>query len=154
MQVCDHGILWRVQSWWIHALATRQLRCPRTGNAGSFVRLEKLQQTAHAGISVLQGLCARYQRVTGAASASQSGLVGEREVSERQAQIQLLEKASLTGDAVSSPVRTQSSWASCTCTCNSHAAHFCSAMSTCRLSGCSESVFMSACAPSHDMMNC
>ena len=60
---------------------------------------------ARAGISVLQGLCARYQRATGTASASQSGLVGEQSVWERQGQIQLLEKASLSGDAVSLPVR-------------------------------------------------
>jgi CAP-Gly domain len=75
------------------------------GAAGSFVRLEKLQQTARAGISVLQGLRARYQGAAGAATASQSGLVGERQVWERQGQIQLLDKASLSGDAVSSPVR-------------------------------------------------
>lgn len=83
----------------------------RAGTAGSFVRLEKLQQTARAGVSVLQGLRARYQSVAGAAATSRFALVGEQAVRERQCQLQLLEKASLSGDLVSSPVR---SWISIT----------------------------------------
>ena len=84
---------------------TRQCLVAHAGSGGSFVRLEKLKQTACAGASVLQGLRARYQGAASEANASQSGLVGERAVWEHQSQIQLLTKASLSGDAVSSPVR-------------------------------------------------
>lgn len=83
---------------------------PCAEHASTFVRLAKLQQTARCGGSVLAGLRARYQ---GAAAHSVAvipsvlnfRLVGERQVREHQGQLQLLDEASLSGDCISSPVR-------------------------------------------------
>lgn len=78
-------------------------------NAGTFVRLAKLQQTARSGGSVLQGLQTRYQGAAAGSVAVTSAvnfrLVGEQEVREHQGQLQLLREASLSGDCVSTPVR-------------------------------------------------
>lgn len=84
----------------------RYFICTSTDNAGSFVRLSKLQETARAGDSVLQGLHSRYKGAPGAAAAASDtvrfNLVGEQDVRIHQGQLDILDKASLNGACISS----------------------------------------------------